>query len=84
MSNEKLEKTNEKKTTASKPAKKENFLKKPLRFLKDVKSEAKKIVWPNKKQIVNNTIVVLVVMALASVVIWPLDFVLQRLFTLMF
>lgn len=80
----KVEKTTDKKATVAKPEKKGNFLKKPFRFLKDVKSEAKKIVWPNKKQIMNNTGVVLVVMALASIIIWPLDFLLQRLFTLMF
>ena len=55
-----------------------------VRFLRDMKSEAKKIVWPSKKQVINNTIVVLVVMALCSVVIWPLDWLLLQLFNLMF
>lgn len=54
------------------------------RFFKDMRSEAKKIVWPSKKQIINNTVVVLVVMALCSVVIWPLDWLLLQLFNLMF
>ncbi len=58
--------------------------KKIARFFKDMKSEAKKIVWPSKKQVVNNTVVVLVVMLLCSVVIWPLDWLLLQLFNLMF
>ena len=54
------------------------------RFFKDMRSEAKKIVWPSKKQVINNTVVVLVVMALCSVIIWPLDWLLLQLFNLMF
>lgn len=54
------------------------------RFFKDMKSEGKKIVWPSKKQVMNNTVVVLVVMAVCSVVIWPLDWLLLQLFNLMF
>ena len=38
-----------------------------------MKSEMKKVVWPGKKQIINNTIVVLVVMAIASVIVLALD-----------
>ena len=33
----------------------------------------KKVVWPNKKQIINNTLVVLVVVLLSAVVIFILD-----------
>ncbi len=54
------------------------------RFFKDMKGEAKKIVWPSKKQVINNTVVVLVVMVICSVVIWPLDWLLLQLFNLMF
>ena len=43
------------------------------RYFRDVKSEMKKVVWPGKKQIINNTIVVLVVMAIASVIVLALD-----------
>ena len=43
------------------------------RFFRDIKSEMKKVVWPGKKQIINNTIVVLVVVAIAGVVTLALD-----------
>ncbi len=43
------------------------------KYFRDVKSEMKKVVWPGKKQIINNTIVVLVVVAIAGVVTLALD-----------
>ena len=43
------------------------------KFFRDTKSEMKKVVWPNKKQINNNTRVVLVVVLLSAVVIFILD-----------
>ncbi len=43
------------------------------RFFKDLRSETKKVVWPTKKQIINNTIVVIVVMLCLGIVIWGLD-----------
>lgn len=43
------------------------------KYFRDVKSEMKKVVWPGKQQIINNTIVVLVVMAIASVIVLALD-----------
>ena len=43
------------------------------KFFRDTVSEMKKVVWPNKKQIINNTLVVLVVVLLSAVVIFILD-----------
>lgn len=76
----------EKKNKKNKNADKEKvgLFKRIARFFKDMRSEAKKIVWPNKKQVLNNTVVVLIVMAVCSIVIWPLDWLLLRLFELMF
>ncbi len=42
-------------------------------FFRDLKSEIKKIVWPTKKQTINNTIVVLAVMLFVGVIVWLLD-----------
>ena len=65
------------KAKGAKPAKKKDgFLKKASRFFKDLKSEMKKVVWPTKKQVLNNTGVALVMMASVGVVIWVLDWVL--------
>ena len=43
----------------------------------DMKGEMKKVVWPSKKQIVNNTGVVLAAVAVSGVFIWALDAVLS-------
>lgn len=74
----------EKKNNKGKNKEKVSIWTRITRFCKDIKSETKKIVWPSKKQVLNNTVVVLVVIAICSVVIWPLDWLLLRLFNLMF
>jgi preprotein translocase subunit SecE len=43
------------------------------KFFRDTKSELKKVVWPSKKDTQNNTIVVLVVVAIAAVGMIALD-----------
>lgn len=45
------------------------------KFFRDTFGEMKKVVWPSKKQTLNNTIVVLVVVAIAAVIILALDVV---------
>jgi len=51
---------------------------------RDIKSEMKKIVWPTKSQIVNNTIVVIIVSLIAAVFIWGLDTVFGRVLKLIY
>ena len=43
------------------------------RFLREVKSELKKVSWPNKKELTANTIVVLVSVFFAETLIWIID-----------
>jgi preprotein translocase subunit SecE len=39
-------------------------------FFKGIKAELKKVVWPTKKQLINNTVmVILLVLALAAIVL---------------
>lgn len=44
-----------------------------VKFFRDTKSELKKVVWPSKQDTRNNTIVVLVVVAIAAVTTIALD-----------
>ena len=60
-------------------AKKPGFIEKAKRFFRDIKGEVKKVVWPGKSQIINNTIIVLVVMVIAAVVVGCLDIVASTL-----
>ena len=50
------------------------------RWFREMRSELKKVVWPTPKQITNNTIVALTVMACAAVVIWALDLAAGEIF----
>ena len=55
--------------------KKDGFIAKLSRFAKELRSEIKKIVWPTKKQVLNNTCVVGVVMIAVGGCIWIIDWV---------
>ena len=73
---EKAAKT-EKSVKAAKKSKKPFFLVRFLRwvkkFFRDTHTEMKKVVWPSKKQIVNNTLVVIAVVIICGLVIFGLD-----------
>lgn len=42
------------------------FFKAIAKFFRDLAAEVKKVVWPSKKQVINNTVVVLVVCAISG------------------
>ena len=42
-------------------------------YFKGVKLEMKKVVWPTKKQVINNTLIVLAVVLVSAIVICGLD-----------
>ena len=43
------------------------------KWFREMRSELKKVIWPNRKQIVNNTAVALVVMVVSAVALWCAD-----------
>ena len=43
-------------------------------FFKDVKAELKKVTWPTTKQVVNNTVGVIVVVIITAIIVFVLDF----------
>ena len=43
------------------------------KFLKGVKSELKKVIWPSKKDLISNTIIVIISVILTASAIWLLD-----------
>ena len=51
-------------------------------FFRDYKSEVKKIVWPGMKDVVKNTIIVLIMCLLVGILIWVLDAGLLKLLEL--
>ncbi len=50
---------------------------KAVKFFKEVKSELKKVVWPSKKQVVNNTLIVIAAVLVIGIVIWAFDAIFQ-------
>ncbi len=44
-----------------------------FKWFRELRSELKKVVWPTPKQIMNNTIIVLVLMVISSAVVWVVD-----------
>ena len=44
-------------------------------FMKDVKVELKKVVWPTSKQMVNNVTAVIVIVLITAAIVFCLDFV---------
>ena len=61
--------------------KKENFFvrtgKKIGRWFREMRSELKKVVWPSKSQMVNNTLVVIACVLVVGVFIWLFDLAFQ-------
>lgn len=55
---------------------------KMVQSVKDMKGEMKKIVWPTKKTVLNNTLVVIAVMLVSAVLIGGVDYVLMLLVNL--
>jgi len=55
-------------------AKKQNRI---VKFFKEIKSELKKVTWPSGKQVVNNTAIVIAVVAIVGVIIAILDTIFQ-------
>ena len=55
-----------------------------IHFFRDYKSEVKKIVWPGWKEVIKNTVIVLIMCALIGVLIWAVDFGLGKLLNLIF
>ena len=51
-------------------------------YFKGVKAETKKVIWPTRKEIVNYTGVVILMVAVIGVVVWALDLGIHRLLSL--
>ena len=66
-------KTVETKKADKKKEKKPGLFAKIAKWFRDLKSEAKKVVWPNKKQVMNNTAVTIAAIVLVGVIVGGLD-----------
>lgn len=53
--------------------KKEGFFARIGRWAREMKSELKKVVWPTKKQVVKNTLIVIACAVIVAIVVWLFD-----------
>lgn len=51
-------------------------------YFRSSRAELKKVIWPNKKELTNHTIVVVVICLLISLIVWILDLGVHKLFSL--
>ena len=65
-------------------AKKPNLFKRIARFFKETKSEIKKVVWPSRKQLLNNFLIVLVCCLVTGAFIWIVDGLLGLVISLIY
>jgi len=56
--------------------KKPGFFARMSRSFRDMRGEMKKVVWPTKKQVINNTLVVMAAVAISAIFIGGLDSIL--------
>ena len=71
------------KAAAAKPSAPKGQKKSVVKYFKDARSEFKKVVWPSRKQVINNTVVVLVSMVVSGLAIWGIDTLFMFLIKLM-
>ena len=60
-------------TAVKKDDTKPGFFKRVAKWFREMKSELKKVVWPTPKQLLNNTVVSVVVMVASAIVLWGFD-----------
>ena len=65
---------NEKKAQKSEKKSNPGFFAKVSRWLRELKSELKKVQWPTGKQTMNNTVIVISCVAVVGAFIWVFDF----------
>lgn len=81
---EKSKKTDKTDKKDKKTAKEKKQKKGPIKYLKDARSEFKKVVWPTPKETSRNTVVVVIVCLMAGLVVFGLDSLFGLLNNLLF
>lgn len=51
------------------------------KFFREVRAEMRKVSWPNRKELFNNTVVVLVTVLVMAAIVWVFDVALSFILT---
>ncbi|MCK5454614.1 MAG: preprotein translocase subunit SecE [Calditrichia bacterium] len=60
------------------------MIKKAKQFLEDVRVEMKKVVWPEREQLINSTVIVVVISALFTLFIFFTDTIISRIINILY
>ena len=71
-------------TAVKKDDTKPGFFKRVGKWFREMKSELKKVVWPSRKTVINNTAISVGVMLASAVVLWCFDELAQMLVRALF
>ncbi|MBN2396046.1 MAG: preprotein translocase subunit SecE [Candidatus Atribacteria bacterium] len=58
------------------------LFKKLIDFVKESRAELKRVTWPNRKQLISSTVVVILMIALIAVFLGVVDLVFSRIVTI--
>jgi preprotein translocase subunit SecE len=50
----------------------------PPQFMREVRSELRKVAWPSRREVATYTVTVLVVTAVLTTLVWGMDYVLRQ------
>jgi preprotein translocase subunit SecE len=60
------------------------MIKKARQFIEDVQVEMKKVVWPERDQLINSTVVVIIVSALFTLFIFFADTIVSKIINILY
>jgi preprotein translocase subunit SecE len=55
---------------------------KVINFIKEARTELKKVTWPNRKQLISSTIVVIITVIIVAIFLGVVDLVFSRIVTI--
>ncbi|KUK98276.1 MAG: Preprotein translocase subunit secE [Atribacteria bacterium 34_868] len=55
---------------------------KVINFIKEARTELKKVTWPNRKQLISSTIVVMITVIIVAIFLGVVDLVFSRIVTI--
>lgn len=61
-----------------------NIVQKPIKFLKEVKVELGKVAWSTRQELIDSTIMVIVITIITAIFIGIIDLFLSKLLSLLF
>jgi len=60
------------------------MIKKIKQFIEDVRVEMKKVIWPEKNQLINSTVIVIIISAIFTLFIFFADTIISRIIKILY